>query len=73
MTTEELIKKLRKGTGEPARQQAERMAIKMAKEVREDVHVYMHRGWFNMTQGPDLEHAKTSASFIVPFKQKGKS
>jgi len=45
-------------------------AEKMAKELKADIYVYMHRGWYNMTEGPDLEHPKSSPSFIVPFKQR---
>ena len=51
---------------------AEGVATRLSKIEKQDIHVYMHRGYVDMTAGPDLEHPKLKASFIVPFKQKGK-
>lgn len=72
MTPEELRRNLTRGTrSESLRDEAERRAHAMAKELKDDIHVYMHRGWYSMCQGPDLDHPKTAATFVVPFKRKG--
>lgn len=53
---------------EPDREDMEKRAQEYAQKWREDCYVYPKRGYQVYSQGPDLDHPKLVAAFVVKYE-----